>query len=286
GSKTKVLKIKSWVSSFRRQSLFASKELILSDVSDVYDRTTYKSMGFALITKAIVQQAKEATRIFNRSGYTLEDETRLSIKGDVGCTYFFSSMEATQSVSHILMVDEGKSGERVELAIRCLLHLDPASNHGSCSTPFRCKKIRDTVYSYRQKLATPSMVAEYVICVITELAWKINMTKISRVEYQHYKKPNDGTTGLFVNFRYSESLQFLNYSYLWKASCLSALGHNIILEYARETIFCCLKPMVHGEHMEIEAKDLTGNNVSSIAERQTNFINDSGSHFLKTSVKT
>ncbi|GKB75932.1 putative 12-oxophytodienoate reductase 11, partial [Tanacetum coccineum] len=24
-------------------------------------------------------------------GYTLEDETRLSIKGDVGCTYFFSS---------------------------------------------------------------------------------------------------------------------------------------------------------------------------------------------------
>nr|GFD02096.1 hypothetical protein [Tanacetum cinerariifolium] len=33
GSKTKVLKIKSWVSSFRRQSSFAGKELILSDVS-------------------------------------------------------------------------------------------------------------------------------------------------------------------------------------------------------------------------------------------------------------
>ncbi|GJS49480.1 hypothetical protein Tco_0599601 [Tanacetum coccineum] len=66
-SVSKVLKIKSRVSSFRRRSSFAGNELILSDVSDAYDRATYKSMGFALITKAIVQQAKEATRIFNRS---------------------------------------------------------------------------------------------------------------------------------------------------------------------------------------------------------------------------
>nr|GEZ36007.1 hypothetical protein [Tanacetum cinerariifolium] len=65
GSKTKVLKIKSRVSSFRRQWSFACKELILSDVGDVYDRATYKRMGFALITMAIVQ-AKEAIKIFNR----------------------------------------------------------------------------------------------------------------------------------------------------------------------------------------------------------------------------
>ncbi|GJS37962.1 hypothetical protein Tco_0536344 [Tanacetum coccineum] len=91
---------------------------------------------------------------------------------------------------------------------------------------------------------------------------KLKPERKKSLEYQHYKKPNDGTTAVFMQF-----------------------GHNIILEYARETIFCCLKPMVHGEHMEIEAKDLTGNSVSSIAERQTNFINDSGSRFLKTSVK-
>ncbi|GJX84737.1 hypothetical protein Tco_0335511 [Tanacetum coccineum] len=174
------------------------------------------------------------------------------------------------------MVEEGKSGERVESAIRCLLHLDPASNHGSCSTPFRCKKIHDTTYSYRQKLATPSMMNFQAIGVSEH----IPLTMLGT--YQ----PRRLATKESLLFRYSQSLQFLNYSYLWKVSCLSALGHNIILEYARETIFCCLKPMVHGEHMEIEAKDLTGNNVSLIAERQTNFINDSGSHFLKTSVKT
>nr|GEW55378.1 reverse transcriptase domain-containing protein [Tanacetum cinerariifolium] len=63
--------------------------------------------------------------------------------------FYCCAVEATQSVSHIR--------ERVESTIRCLLHLDPASNHGSCSTLFRCKKIRNTAYSYRQKLATPSM---------------------------------------------------------------------------------------------------------------------------------
>ncbi|GJS35892.1 hypothetical protein Tco_0534274 [Tanacetum coccineum] len=63
---------------------------------------------------------------------------------------------------HSVIVEEGISGERVESAMRCLLHLDPASNHASCSTPFRCKKIRDTTYSYKQKLAAPSMNMSFV----------------------------------------------------------------------------------------------------------------------------
>nr|GEW26790.1 fatty acid amide hydrolase-like [Tanacetum cinerariifolium] len=102
-------------------------------------------------------------QLFNKLKKQLEYLIDLGITGlDTLENFYCCAVEAAQSVSHILLNWEfrdckGKSGERVESTIRCLFHLDPASNHGSCSTPFRCKKIRDTAYSYRQKLATPSM---------------------------------------------------------------------------------------------------------------------------------
>ncbi|PWA37390.1 amidase [Artemisia annua] len=72
----------------------------------------------------------------------------------------------------VFLEEDGKSEERVESAVRCLPHYDPANNHSSDSTPFRYCKIRDFAYSYRQKLTTPSMVAEHVICAIEEFGNK------------------------------------------------------------------------------------------------------------------
>nr|GEU43238.1 fatty acid amide hydrolase-like [Tanacetum cinerariifolium] len=72
----------------------------------------------------------------------------------------------------VFLKEDGKSEERVESAVRFLPHYDPASNHSSDSSPFRYWKIRDFAYSYRQKLTTPSMVAEHVICAIEEFSNK------------------------------------------------------------------------------------------------------------------
>ncbi|GKC13375.1 fatty acid amide hydrolase-like protein [Tanacetum coccineum] len=41
----------------------------------------------------------------------------------------------------VFLKEDGKSEERVESAVRCLPHYDPASNHSSDSTPFRYWKI-------------------------------------------------------------------------------------------------------------------------------------------------
>lgn len=72
----------------------------------------------------------------------------------------------------VFLEEDGKSEERVESAVRCLPHYDSASNHSSDSTSFRYWKIRDYAYSYRQKLTSPSMVAEHVICAIEEFGNK------------------------------------------------------------------------------------------------------------------
>uniref|UniRef100_A0A2P2MJH5 Glutamyl-tRNA amidotransferase subunit A n=1 Tax=Rhizophora mucronata TaxID=61149 RepID=A0A2P2MJH5_RHIMU len=74
----------------------------------------------------------------------------------------------------VAIVDEdGKPEDRVELALKCLPHHDPATlwNEDS-ATSFRYWKIRDYAHAYRAKLVTPSAVAEHVISVIKEFQEK------------------------------------------------------------------------------------------------------------------
>nr|GEY30324.1 fatty acid amide hydrolase-like [Tanacetum cinerariifolium] len=55
--------------------------------------------------------------------------------------------------------EEGTPEDRVESALRCLPHYDPASNWNSKSTSsFRYWTIRDYAYAYRSGVTTPSMV--------------------------------------------------------------------------------------------------------------------------------
>ncbi|CAK9174075.1 unnamed protein product [Ilex paraguariensis] len=71
--------------------------------------------------------------------------------------------------SGVVPVEEGgKSEERVELALKCLPHHDPASTWTVQVSSFRYWKIRDYAYAYRSKLATPSMVAERFISAMEE----------------------------------------------------------------------------------------------------------------------
>ncbi|XVE49415.1 hypothetical protein DITRI_Ditri01bG0080900 [Diplodiscus trichospermus] len=77
----------------------------------------------------------------------------------------FPPPEAEPSV--VIGDEEGKPEDRVESALKCLPHYDPASCWSADSLPtFRYWKIRDYAYAYRAKLVTPSMVAEQIISVI------------------------------------------------------------------------------------------------------------------------
>ncbi|KAL5541242.1 hypothetical protein UlMin_042715 [Ulmus minor] len=69
--------------------------------------------------------------------------------------------------------EDGKAEDRVELALKCLPHYDPASHlNGDSITYFRYWKIRDYAHAYRSGIATPSMVAEHIIPVIEEFSRK------------------------------------------------------------------------------------------------------------------
>lgn len=59
----------------------------------------------------------------------------------------------------VVNLEEGKPEDRVESALRCLPHYDPASSWNSKSTSFRYWKIRDYAYAYRSGLTTPEMVS-------------------------------------------------------------------------------------------------------------------------------
>lgn len=60
----------------------------------------------------------------------------------------------------VVVLDEnGKPEDRVEVALKCLPKYDPATClNGDSSPSFRYWKIRDYAYAYRSKIATPSMV--------------------------------------------------------------------------------------------------------------------------------
>nr|XP_034918446.1 fatty acid amide hydrolase isoform X2 [Populus alba] len=70
----------------------------------------------------------------------------------------------------VVVVDEdGKPEDRVELAVNCLPPYNPASCwNEDLASPFRYWKIRDYAHAYRSQFVTPSMVAEKIISVIEE----------------------------------------------------------------------------------------------------------------------
>lgn len=59
----------------------------------------------------------------------------------------------------VVLKEFGKPEDRVESALKCLPHYDPAS-HGNMepASSFRYWKIRDYAHAYRSGLVTPSMV--------------------------------------------------------------------------------------------------------------------------------
>lgn len=69
----------------------------------------------------------------------------------------------------VLLDEDGKPEERVELALKTLPHYDPANSWiPDSSSPFHYWKIRDYAYAYRSKLTTPSAVAERFILALDE----------------------------------------------------------------------------------------------------------------------
>ncbi|KAJ4843118.1 hypothetical protein Tsubulata_002902 [Turnera subulata] len=73
----------------------------------------------------------------------------------------------------VVVVDEdGKPEDRVEVALNCLPQYDPASYNSDLASSFRYWKIRDYAHAYRSKLVTPSLVAEHVISAIKEFGKK------------------------------------------------------------------------------------------------------------------
>ncbi|KAF9665864.1 hypothetical protein SADUNF_Sadunf16G0169100 [Salix dunnii] len=75
-----------------------------------------------------------------------------------------------ESETGVVVVDEdGKPEDRVELAMKCLPPYNAASSwNEDLASSFRYWKIRDYAHAYRSKFVTPSMVAEQIIPVIEE----------------------------------------------------------------------------------------------------------------------
>ncbi|XP_057976848.1 fatty acid amide hydrolase [Malania oleifera] len=73
----------------------------------------------------------------------------------------------------VLLQEDGKPEDRVQTALNCLPHYDPASCWtGDMNISFRYWKIRDYAYAYRSRISTPSMVAERIISVMEEFSNK------------------------------------------------------------------------------------------------------------------
>ncbi|KAL5096522.1 hypothetical protein RYX36_000849 [Vicia faba] len=64
--------------------------------------------------------------------------------------------------------EDGRPEDRVESALNCLPHYDPAELWESSPADFRYWKIRDYAHAYRSRKVTPSMIAERIISIIEE----------------------------------------------------------------------------------------------------------------------
>ncbi|XP_020580593.1 fatty acid amide hydrolase isoform X2 [Phalaenopsis equestris] len=73
-----------------------------------------------------------------------------------------------QEIGVAVLDENEKPVFRVEKALGCLCSYDPSQRCHEDSRPFLYWTIRDFAYSYRNKLATPSSVAEHVIAIAEE----------------------------------------------------------------------------------------------------------------------
>ncbi|KAF3944250.1 hypothetical protein CMV_029264 [Castanea mollissima] len=73
----------------------------------------------------------------------------------------------------VVLKENGIPEDRVESALKCLPHYDPASRGNvEPASSFQYWKIRDYAHAYRSGLVTPSTVAEHIIPVIKEFSSK------------------------------------------------------------------------------------------------------------------
>lgn len=75
----------------------------------------------------------------------------------------------------VLLDEDGKPEERVEIAFKGLPEYDPVKSWNSDSSPFRYWKIRDYAYAYRSKLTTPSIVSIYRVTALLFVSVTINL---------------------------------------------------------------------------------------------------------------
>lgn len=74
-------------------------------------------------------------------------------------THLFGCLNLEPEHGVIVLEEDGKPEDRVESALKCLPHHDPATLWNVDSAPFRYWKIRDYAHAYRSGLATPSTVS-------------------------------------------------------------------------------------------------------------------------------
>ncbi|GFP86841.1 fatty acid amide hydrolase [Phtheirospermum japonicum] len=123
-----------------------------------------KLLEAPLIGSSIISQLKKENKMIEMLRNTVIPEAPM----------FKPEFPPQEPETEVVLLDEdGKPEERVELALKTLPDYDPAKSWTVDSTsPFRYWKIRDYAYAYRSKLTTPSIVAERFISAIDEFNCK------------------------------------------------------------------------------------------------------------------
>ncbi|KAL3614418.1 hypothetical protein CASFOL_042492 [Castilleja foliolosa] len=117
-----------------------------------------KLLEAPLIGSAIISQLKKENKMIEMLRNTVIPEAPM-FKPEF-------PPQAEPETEVVLLDEDGKPEERVELALKTLPDYDPAKSWSADSSPFRYWKIRDYAYAYRSKLTTPSIVAERFISAI------------------------------------------------------------------------------------------------------------------------
>lgn len=79
----------------------------------------------------------------------------------------------------VLVLDEdGRPEDRVESALKCLPHYDPAEFWDNSSAPFRYWKIRDYAHAYLSRNVTPSIVSSIRLIGILSTEFSLFLTKL------------------------------------------------------------------------------------------------------------
>ncbi|KAJ1405802.1 putative fatty acid amide hydrolase isoform X1 [Sesbania bispinosa] len=68
----------------------------------------------------------------------------------------------------VVLDEDGRSEDRLESALKCLPHYDPAQFLENSASPFLYWKILEYAYGYRSRKVTTSMVGESIISIIEE----------------------------------------------------------------------------------------------------------------------